>query len=111
VDGGWRRLLNEELHNLFTSPHIITRVIKSRRMRWVDHTARIGEMRNAYNILIGKPEGKRLLGRSGRIWEYNIKMDLRDIVWEGVDWIHMAEDREEWGGGGLVKTVMNFRVS
>jgi hypothetical protein len=71
VVGGSRRLHNEEINNLYTSPNII-RVIKSRRMRWAGHVACIGEMRNAYKILVGRPEGKRLLGRLRSRWEDNI---------------------------------------
>jgi hypothetical protein len=85
VIGGWRKLHNEELHNLYCSPSII-RIIKSRRIRWAGHVARMGEKRNAYRILVGKPEGKRPLGRPRRWWEDNIRMDLkRDrIGWYGV---------------------------
>jgi hypothetical protein len=74
VTGGWRELHNEELHNLYSSPSII-RVIKSRRMRWAGIAARMGEKRNAYRILVGKPEGKRPLGKPRRRWVDNIKMD------------------------------------
>jgi hypothetical protein len=76
VTGDWRKMRNEELHNLYSSPDII-RMIKSRRMRWAVHVARIGEKRNAYRILVEKPEGKRPLGRPRRRWVDNIKMDLR----------------------------------
>jgi hypothetical protein len=76
VTGEWRKLHNEELHNLYSSPNII-RTIKSRRMRWAGHVARMGEYRNAYRILVGKPEGRRPLGRPRRRWVDNIKMDLR----------------------------------
>jgi hypothetical protein len=89
VEGIWRRLHNEELHKLYTTLNII-RVIKSRRMRWVVHVARMRDMRNAYSILIGKPEGKRPLRKHRSTWEDNIKIDLREIRWEGVDWIHLA---------------------
>jgi len=89
VAGIWRRLHNEELHKLYTTLNII-RVIKSRRMRWVVHVARMRDMRNAYSILIGKPEGKRPLRKHRSTWEDNIKIDLREIRWEGVDWIHLA---------------------
>jgi hypothetical protein len=75
-------LHNEELHNLYSSPDII-RQIKSRRMRWAGHVARMGEGRNVYRVLVGKPEGKRPLGRPRRRWEDGIKMDLREIGWEG----------------------------
>jgi hypothetical protein len=83
VTGGWRKLHNEELHNLYSSPSII-RIIKSRRMRLAGH---VGVKRNAYRILVGKPEGKRQLGRPRRRWVYNIKMDLtRDgMGWSGLD--------------------------
>jgi hypothetical protein len=76
--GGWRRLHNEELHNSYTSANVI-RVIQSRRMRWAGHKARMGQMRNMYKILVGKPEGKRLLGRPRCRWEFNIRMDLREM--------------------------------
>jgi hypothetical protein len=89
VAGDWRRLHNEELHNLYASPHII-RVIESRRMRWAGHATRTGWIRNAYRIPVGKPEGKRPLGRTRYGWEDNIRIDVREIVWEGVDWIHLA---------------------
>jgi hypothetical protein len=84
VAGGWRRLHNEELHNLYASPNII-RVIKSRKMRWVGRVIRMGNMRNAYRILGGKFEGKRPLGRSTRRVEDNIRVDLREMTWEYVD--------------------------
>jgi hypothetical protein len=107
VTGGWRKLHNEELHNLYSSPSTI-RIIKSRSMRWAGHVARMGENRNAYRILLGNPEGKRLLGRPGRKWVDNIKIDVREIGWDGVDWIDMAQDREQWRA--LVNTVLTFRV-
>jgi hypothetical protein len=84
VAGGYRRLQNEELHNLHASPNII-RVMKSRRMRWAGHVPRMGEMRNAYRILVGNPERKRPLKRPMRRWEDNIRMHLREIGWEDVD--------------------------
>jgi hypothetical protein len=86
VIGGWRKLHNEELHNLYGSPSII-RMIRSKRMRWAGLVARTGEKRNAYGILVGNPEGKRPLGRPRRRWEDNIKMDLkRDRMgWYGLD--------------------------
>jgi hypothetical protein len=83
-------------------------MIKSRRMRWAGHVARMGEKMNAYRILVGKPEGKRPLGRPRRRWVGNIKMDLREIEWDGMDWIDLAEDRDQWRD--LVNTVMNLRV-
>jgi hypothetical protein len=75
---------NEELHNLYSSPNII-RMIKSRRMRWAGHVAPMGEKRNVYRILVGNPEGKRPLGRPKRRWVDNIKMDLREMGWDGMD--------------------------
>jgi hypothetical protein len=87
VTRGSRKLHNEELHGLYSSPSII-RVIKVRRMRWAGHVARMVEVRGAYNILIGRPEGRRPLGRPRRRWEDNIKMDLREIGFENVYWIH-----------------------
>jgi transcription termination factor 2 len=99
VTGSWRKLHKEEL------PSII-RMIKSRRMRWAGHIARMGQKRNAYRILVGKPEGKRPLGRPRRRRVDNIKMDLREIGWDGMDWIDLAQERDQWRG--LVNTVMNF---
>jgi hypothetical protein len=83
-------------------------MIKSRRMRWTGHVARMGEKMNAYRILVGNPEGKRPLGRPRRRWVDNIKRDLRVIGWDGMDWIYLAQDREQWRA--LVNTVMNFRI-
>jgi hypothetical protein len=93
VAGGWRRLHNEELHNLCGSQNI--RVIRSRKMSWTEHVARIGEM-NAHKILVSKPEGKRPLGRPRCRWEDNNRMDLREIRRESMDWIHPAQDRDRW---------------
>jgi hypothetical protein len=92
---------------MYSSPSIM-RIIKSRKMRWVGHAARMGEKRNACRILVGKPEGKRALGRRRRRWVDNIKMDLREVGWDGVDWMDMAQDRDQWRA--LVNTVLNFRV-
>jgi hypothetical protein len=92
VIGGWRKLHNEELHKLYYSPSII-RVVKSRRMRYVGHVARIREKRNAHRILVGKAGRKRPLGRPGRRWEDNIKMDLREMGWSDVDWIDLVQNR------------------
>jgi hypothetical protein len=80
VTGEWRKMHNEELHILYSFPNII-RQIKSRRMRWAGHMARLGEERNVYKVLMGKPEGKRTLGRQRRRWEDGIRMDLREIGW------------------------------
>jgi hypothetical protein len=107
VTGEWRRLHSAELHNLYSSPDII-RQIKSRRMRWAGHVARIGEGRNVYRVLVGKPEGKVPLGRPRRRWEEGIKMDFWEIGWGGVEWIHLAQDRDLWRD--LVNAVMNLRV-
>jgi hypothetical protein len=107
VTGGWRKLHNEELHDLYSSPSII-RIIKSRRRRWVGHVARIREKRNVYMLLVGKPEGKRPPGRPRRRWIDNIKMDLLEIGLSVVDWIGLARDRYRWRA--LVNLVMNLRV-
>jgi hypothetical protein len=106
-DGSWRKLHNDELHNLYSSTNIV-RVIKSRRKRWAGHVARIGEGRGAYRVLVGRPEGKRPLGRPRRRWEDNIKMDLREIGINGANWIQLAQDRVQWRA--CVNTVMNLRV-
>jgi hypothetical protein len=92
VTGGWRKLHNEELHNLYSLPSII-RIIKSRRMRWAGHVARMGAKRNLYRLLGGKPEGKRPVGRPRRMWIDNIKMDLIEMGLNVVDWIGLAQDR------------------
>jgi hypothetical protein len=107
VTGGWRKLHNEELRDLYCSPSII-RIIKTRRMRWAWHVARKGEKRNAYRLLLGKPEGKRSIGRPRCRWVDNIKMDLLEIGWGGVDWIGLAQDRDKWRA--LVHAVMNLWV-
>jgi hypothetical protein len=83
-------------------------MINSKRMRWAGHVARMGETRNVYRILVRKPEGTRSLGRPRRKWVDNIKMDLREIGWDGMDWIELAEDRNQWRA--LVNTEMNLRV-
>jgi hypothetical protein len=107
MTGGWRKVHNEELHNLYSSPNVI-RMIKSRRIRWAWYVARMGAKRNAYRILMAKPEGKRPVGRPRHRRVDNIKMDLRKIRWDGMDWIDLAQDREHWRA--LVNTVMNLRV-
>jgi hypothetical protein len=83
-------------------------MIKPRRMRSAGHVARMGEKRNAYRILVGNPDGKRPLGRPTRRWVDNIKMDLREIGWDGGDWIDLVQDRDQWRA--LVRAVMNLRV-
>jgi hypothetical protein len=93
VTGGWRKLHNEELHGLYSSPRII-RVIKARRMRRAGHVARMGEVRGAYNILVGRPEGRRQLGRPRRGWDDNIKMGLGEIGFGDVDWINLVQDKD-----------------
>jgi hypothetical protein len=108
VTGDWRKLYNDELHNLYFSPNII-RMNKSSRMRWAGYVAQMREKRNAYRILAGKPEGKRPLGRPTRRWVDNTKIGLREIEWDGVGWIDLAQDRDQWRA--LVNTVMNLRVS
>jgi hypothetical protein len=107
VTGGRRKLHKEELHGLYSSPSII-RVIKARRMRWAGHVAHMGEVRGAYNILVGRPEGRRPLGRPRRRWEDNIKMDFRELGFGDVDWINLAQNRDRWWA--VVNTVMNLRV-
>jgi hypothetical protein len=107
VTGEWRKLHNEELRDLYSSPNII-RIIKSRRMRWVGHVARMGEKRNAYRLLVGKPEGKRPLGRTRRRCVDNIRMDLGEVGWDDVDWIGLAQDRNRWRA--LVNLVLILRA-
>jgi hypothetical protein len=109
VMGEWIKLHSGELHNLYSSPDII-RQIKSRRMMWVGHVACLGEWRNLYRVLVGKPEGKRPLERPRHRWEDGIKMDFGEIGQGGggVEWIHLAEDRDCWLA--VVNTVMNLRV-
>jgi len=97
VMGEWRRLHNEELRNVYGSLTII-RVIKSRRIRWAEHVACMGAVRNVYEILVGKPEGRRPLVRPRRRWEDNIRMDVREIGWGGVDWMRLVQDRDQWRG-------------
>jgi hypothetical protein len=106
-DSSWRKLHNDELYDLYSSPNIV-RVIKSRKMRWAGHVARMGEGRGVHRVLVGRPEGKRPLGRPRRRWEDNITMDLREIWIDGVNWIQLGQDRVQWRA--FVNTVMNLRV-
>jgi hypothetical protein len=106
--GEWRRLHNEELYDLYCLADII-RVIKSRSMRWAGHVARMGDRRGAYRVLMGRPDGKRSRGIPGRRWGDNIKINIQDVEWGGVDWIAVAQDRDRWWA--LVNAVMNLRVS
>jgi hypothetical protein len=103
----WRRLHNEELHKLCTLPNII-RVIKSWRMRGAGHLARMGEMRNAYKMVVENSEGKRPLKRPRCRWEDNIRMDITEVGWEGVDWMQLAQERGHLRA--VVNTVMNLEV-
>jgi hypothetical protein len=104
----WRKLHNDVLHSIYSSPDIVM-VIKARRMRWVRHVAHMGEGRGVYRVLVGKPEGKRPLGRPRHRWEDNIKLDLREKGIDGANWICLAQDRVQWQA--FVNTVMNLRVS
>ncbi|KAJ4427803.1 hypothetical protein ANN_25456, partial [Periplaneta americana] len=106
VTGEWRKLHNAELHPLYSSPDII-RNIKSRRLRWAGHVARMGESRNAYRMLAGRPEGKKPLGGPRRRWEDNIKMYLREVGYDDRDWINLAQDRDRWRA--YVRAVVNLR--
>jgi len=107
VTGEWRRLHNEELNDFYSSPNIV-RVIKSRRMRWAGHVARIGEERWVYRVLVGKPDGKRPQGRPRRRGVDNIRLDLQEVGCGCMDWIGLAQDRGRWRK--LVSAVMNLRV-
>ena len=98
---------NEELNDLYSSPNIV-RVIKWRRMIWAGHVARMGEERAVYRVLVGKPEGRRPLGRPRCRWVDNIRMDLQEVGCGYVDWIGLAQDRDRWRK--LVSAAMNLRV-
>jgi len=93
VTGEWRRLHNEEQTALYSSPNIVW-VIKSRRMRWAGHEAHMGEERGVYRVLLGKPEGRRPLGRPRHRWVDSIKMDLQEVGCGYMDWIGLAQDRD-----------------
>ena len=107
VTGELRKLHNEELSDRYSLPNIV-RVVKSRRMRWAGHVARMGEGRGVYMVLVWKPEGKRPLGRPRRRWEDNIKMDLQEVGGACGGWMELNQDRDRWWA--LVSTVMNLRV-
>jgi len=107
VTGEWRKLHNEELHDLYCSPSIV-RVIKSRRMRWVGHVACMGRRRGVHRVSVGKYERKRPLGRPRCRWEDNIKMDLQEVGCGGMDWIELAQDRYRWRA--RMNVVINLRV-
>ena len=108
VTGEWRKLHNEQLNDLYCSTNIVL-VIKSRRMRWAGHVARMEEGRGVHPVLVGKHERKTPLGRPRRRCEDNIKMDLQEVGRGCGDWMELAEDRDRWRA--LVSTVMNFRVA
>ena len=107
ITGEWRKLHNTELHALYSSPNII-RGLKSRPLRWAGHVAGMEQSRNAYRVIVGKPEGKRPLGRPRRRWEDNIKMNLREVGCDPGEWIDLAEDRDQWRA--YVTAVMNLWV-
>ena len=103
LTGEWRTLHNEELNDLFSLLSIV-QVVKSRQMRWAGHVARMGEDRGVHRVLVRKPEGKTPLGRPRRRWEDNIKMDLQEAAYGGMDLIELAQDRDRWRA--LVNAVM-----
>jgi hypothetical protein len=106
-DRSWKKLHNDELHHLYSSLNLV-RVMKSKRMRWAGHVACMWEGRGVYRFLVGRPKGKRPLGRPRHRWEDNIKMDLRDIGIDGVNWIQLALDRVQWWA--FMNMVMNHWV-
>jgi hypothetical protein len=103
----WRKLHNEELNDLYSLPNIL-RVVKSTRMRWAGHVARMGEERGEHRVLVGKPEGKRPMGRPRRRCEDNIKMDFQDVRESCGDWMELAHDRDRWRA--FVRKVKKLRV-
>jgi hypothetical protein len=107
VTGEWRKLHKEELHDFYSSPSII-RIKKSTKMKWEGHVARMGEKRNTYRLLVGKPEGKMPLRRPRHSWVDSIRMDLVEVGWSDVDWIGLAQDRDRWRA--LVNSVLNLRA-
>ena len=107
VTGKWGKLHNVELSDLYSLPNIV-RVVKSRRMRWEGHVARMGQGRGVHRVPVGKPEGKRPLGRPRRRWGDNIKTGLQEVGGGCEDWMELAQDRDRWRA--LVSTVINFWV-
>jgi hypothetical protein len=107
ITGKWRKLYNEELNDLYGSPNIFW-VIKSRRMRWARHVARMGERRGVYRVLVGKPAGKKPLGRPMCRWEDNIKINVNKVGWGGMDWIELAQDKDNWQA--CVNVVLNLQA-
>jgi hypothetical protein len=108
VTGEWRRLHNKELYALYSSPNII-RVIKSRRLKWAEHVACMGEKRCSYCVSVRKPDGRRPLGKARHRWEDNIRTDLRDAGWKDMDRVDLAQHSDRWRA--FVNTVMNLRVT
>ena len=104
---GFDQLHNEELHSLYRSPNIV-RVIKSRRLRWAGHVAKMEEGRSAFKILIGKPTGKKPLGKPRRRWEDNIKIDLKEIGINKRNWVDSVQDKVYWRA--LVSAAFNLQV-
>jgi hypothetical protein len=94
-DRSWRKLHNNEFHALYSSPNIV-RMIKSRRMKWAEHVARMEEGRGVYRVFVGRSEGKRPVGRPRYRWEDNIRMNLREIDIDGANWIRLTQDRVRW---------------
>jgi len=107
VNGGWRKLQNEELNDLYNLRNIFW-VIKSRKMTWVVHVARMGERIGVYRVMVGRLEGKRPLGRPNLRWKENIKMDIQELGFGVMDWIELAQVEDRWRT--LVNAVMNLRV-
>ena len=103
----WRKLDKEELNDLNSSPNIV-RVIRSRRIKWTEHVARMGKKRGVYRVLVGKPEGKRPLGRARRRWKDNIKMDLQEVGCGCIDWIELAHNSDRWQT--LVNAIMKLQA-
>jgi hypothetical protein len=107
VTGEWRKLHNEELYDLYSSPNTV-QVMTSRRMRWMGHVACMEQRRGVYRVLVGKPEGKKLLGRRRHRWEDNINMDLQEVKCGDVEWIKLAQNKDRWWA--VVNEVMNLQV-